>query len=55
VPDRRFWHADAVGRAQRVQTALSLPDGYLDADSGSMAIAAAALVAADDRVRAHAR
>jgi hypothetical protein len=37
---------DAAGRAQRVQTALILPDGYLDVDSGSMAIAAAALVAA---------
>jgi hypothetical protein len=37
---------DAVGRAQRVQTALILPDGYLEVDSGSMAIAAAALVAA---------
>ena len=37
---------DAAGRAQRVQTALILPDGYLEVDSGSMAIAAAALVAA---------
>jgi hypothetical protein len=39
---------DAVGRARRVQTALILPDGYLEVDSGSMAIAAAALVAASN-------
>jgi len=39
---------DAGGRAQRVQTALTLPDGYLEVDSGSMAIAAAALVAASN-------
>jgi hypothetical protein len=37
---------NGLGRAQRVKTALILPDGYLGVDSGSMAIAAAALVAA---------
>jgi hypothetical protein len=37
---------NAVGRARRVQGALILPDGYLEVDSGSMAIAAAALGAA---------
>ena len=37
-----------AGRAQRVQTALTLPDGYLQVDDGSMAVAAAALVAASN-------
>ena len=39
---------DAARRAQRVETALILPNGYLEVDSGSIAIAAAALVAASN-------
>lgn len=37
---------DAADRARRVQTALTLPEGYVEVDAGSLAIAAAALVAA---------
>jgi hypothetical protein len=36
----------AAGRAQRLRAALTLPNGYLQVDDASAAVAAAALVAA---------
>lgn len=38
----------AAGRAQQLRAALTLPDGYLQVDDASMAVAAAALIAASN-------
>ncbi len=38
----------SAGRAQRLRAALTLPDGYLQIDDASMAVAAAALIAASN-------
>jgi hypothetical protein len=45
-PISRAWRA--ASRAQRLRAALALPEGYLQVDDASAAVAAAALVAASN-------